>query len=290
MAPTDLIGLRVANLRLWLDARATGIGMTVPGCHARFLAPGPPDDGLVLQVHSGPPPTTNGWRSLFHQPDAWGLWIDDLERYVFVLAERSPPRRHVIVDAGFRRGEVVTAGAGHDRAGRAPYPLENIEIILFVNWLAGFGDVIVHAAGMELSGSGFCFAGGSGSGKSTLAAALASSGLGTVLGEDQVILRYVEGQFWMYGTPWHLDPSMCSPRGVPLEKLFFLDRAAGEGVEPLAPSDGVARLLQTAFIPYYRSEAVAAILDRLALLAEEVPFYTLSYELGTDVRGLIRDG
>ena len=55
-----------------------------------------------------------------------------------------------------------------------------------------------------------------------------------------------------------------------------------------SPPAGVARLLQTAFIPYYRPAAVAAILDRLALLAEHVPFHTLSYQLGEDVLELIQ--
>jgi len=53
--------------------------------------------------------------------------------------------------------------------------------------------------------------------------------------------------------------------------------------------DGIARLLQTAFIPYYRQDAMPTILERLSLLAEAVPFYTLSYRLGDDVMALIRE-
>jgi hypothetical protein len=66
-----------------------------------------------------------------------------------------------------------------------------------------------------------------------------------------------------------------------------MDRTAEHGVVPCDPLEGVARLLQTAFVPYYRPAAVSGILDRQALLSEQVPFYSLSYPLGADVLGLI---
>jgi predicted ATPase len=141
---------------------------------------------------------------------------------------------------------------------------------------------------VDLAGAGYCFDGAGGAGKSTLASALSASSEVTILGEDQVVLRYLDGQFSICGTPWHLNPAMCSPRAVPLEKLFFLERAGVDAVAPCSPLDGVTRLLQTALIPYYRPDVMPAILDRLAILAERVQFYTLSYRLGTDILRLIR--
>lgn len=287
IASAELIGLRVAHLPLWLDARGSGIGMALPACHSKFLAAGPPDGGLVLRVWNGRLPGTDGWRPLYHPSQTWELWLDELGRYVFVAPRVSPPRRHVVVDAGFGGGDVIGEFAGDVDDGPAPYPLQDVEIVLFANWLAGFGDLILHAAGVAVDGQGYCFNGASGAGKSTLAASLSSNPAVTVLGEDQVILRYVEGRFWIYGTPWHLDPAMCCSCGVPLAKLFFLDRRAEHGVEACGPVDGIAQLLQTAFVPYYRPAAVAAIMDHLALLAEQVPFYTLGYRLGTDAMELI---
>jgi hypothetical protein len=109
-----------------------------------------------------------------------------------------------------------------------------------------------------------------------------------VLGEDQVIVRCREGQFLVYGTPWHTNPARCSPGGVPLKKLFFLNRAAGHGVEPCGRRAGIERLLQDAFIPYYNRAGTERILDTLLRLAEQVPFYTLDFRIGADVMSLIR--
>lgn len=287
--PADLIGVRVADLSLWLDMRGSAIPMGLPACHTQFLRNGPPDSGLVLRVRKGSLPSTEGWRALHDRYETWELWQDERGRYVFVAPEVCPPRRHVVVDPDFAAGEVIGEFALGTNGTPAVYPLQNLEIKIFANWLAGFGDLILHAVGIDLGGAGYCFAGKSGAGKSTLASALMAVPGATMLGDDNLALRCLEDRFWIFGTPWHQDPARCSPQGAPLEKFFFLDRNGDPGVKPLKPVDGIARLLQTAFIPYYRQDAMPAILERLAFLAEAVPFYALSYRLGDDVMALIRE-
>lgn len=305
-ATTDLLGLRVAQLGLWLDARGTTLRLSAPPAHTKFLQPRSSEVSqtsnvsadLVLRVRNGLLPRAQTRPTPLCRTKIWELWQDTAGHYVFVAPRQSPPR-WIVVDPGFTEGEVLGDFASSD--GEGLYPPQGLDNVVLANWLASYGDVILHASGVAVDGKGYCFIGPAGAGKSTLAASLMSASrdaaeAGTtkmegvvVLGEDQVILRHLDGRFRIYGTPWHEDPAMCSPLGVPLEKVFFLHRAAASGVEPLGPADGVVRLLQTAFIPYYRAVAVSTILDRLADLSEEVPFYTLSYQLGADARGLIRD-
>ena len=301
--PLDLMRLRVAQLELWLDAEDTGLRLTPPPAHAKFVRARTSDVSqssrgscdLMLRVRNRPAPERDAGEAPLCVSEIWELWRDEADRYVFVAPRLSPPRQ-VVVDPDFTGGEVFGMFSSGDEA--ALYPLESLDIRLYVNWLAQYGDIILHASGVAVDGRGYAFAGSSGAGKSTLAASLLSAAAslaervtantGTViLGEDQVVLRLLEDRFWIYGTPWHEDPTMCAPLGVPLEKLFLLDRTGANKVEACSPLDGVARLLQTALIPYYRPKAVAAILDHLALLARQVPFYTLSYELGADVIELI---
>lgn len=302
----NLIGLRVADRLLWLDARDSGIDMAVPARYEKFVETREPDGGLVLRVQDGRPPGTDGWQPLYYPSDTWELWRDEQRRYVFVAPRGSLPRRHAVVDAGLTQGQVI----GEFSAVGAGYPLDLLDILVYLNWIATSGDVILHAAAAMVDGQGVCFSGLSGAGKSTLTRALIAAAGQTrhrqsgpaqlehtrewpgckidVLAEDNVVLRCMEGQFWIYGTPWHLNPDMCSPFKAPLAKVFFLDRGAPQGVTPCRRLEGVTRLLQAAFVPYYRPEVVPGILDRLARLAEHVPFYTLNYRLGADVGALIR--
>ena len=124
--------------------------------------------------------------------------------------------------------------------------------------------------------------GPSGSGKSTLAGALMEIPGLEILGEDNIVLRYKDDQFFIYGTPWHLNPKMCSNRKAPLEKIFFLDRSIDPGMKKCDPMQGITRILKTAFIPYYRPETLPDILDRLNLLSSRVPFVLAHYQIGSD--------
>jgi hypothetical protein len=286
---SDLVGLRVAELELWLDARGCAVPLDLPVCHVPFATAGAPGSGLWLQVHDGPLPSTKGWRSVFCGAETWQLWLDGAGRHVFVTSRQSPPRRQIAVDPAFTAGEVVGEFGANGAQGQAVYPLQDIDMMLFANWLAGFGDLIVHASGVDYEGEGYAFVGPSGAGKSTLAAEVAALPAVRVLGEDQVIVRCQEGRFVLYGTPWHTDPTRCSPGGVPLKKLFFLDRGLGHGVEPCGRRAGIERLLQEGFIPYYSRARVERILDALPRLAEQVPFYMLGFQVGTDVMSLIRE-
>jgi hypothetical protein len=292
----------VANLQVSLDASGTSIGMAVPAAHCKFLSD-VEDGGLPLSVRDGRLREVETWSPVYVTAENWQLWRDEKGRYVFVTGQRSLPRRQITIDAGFGSGEVIGEFGNQAGPGASLYPLQGIDVMIFANWLADAGDLILHAAGVEVDGRGYCFAGSPGAGKSTLAAFLMSdpgraaeaatmngeTGAVAVLGEDNVILRYLEDRFWIFGTPWHLDSDRCDPRGLPLEKLFFLDRTAEHGVVPCGPLDAVARLLQTAFVPYYRPAAVSNILERLQLLSNWVPFHTLSYRLGSDILGLIKE-
>ena len=284
----NVVGFRLAGLEVWLDARGSGVPLALPACHAPFLASGAPHDGLQLRVSDGQLQSTKGWQRLFHDGDSWELWRDGSGRRVFVPSSHSPPRRQVSVDAAFRSGEVVGEFCTGQLPAPSVYPLRDIDMAVYANWLAESGDLILHAAGIDEEGVGYAFLGPSGAGKSTLAGELASLPSITVLGEDQVILRHESGEFTVYGTPWHTNPARCSPGGVPLRKLFFLDRANGHGIEPRAPRSAFELLMQNALIPYYNRAGVERILDTLPRLVEQVPCFTIGFQVGADVMALIR--
>ena len=296
----EVRGFRVAELNVCIDNGQLPMGYLLPACYRDFMLPAHAEidciktattaqmpgtgETLLLEVVNRIPPVEHGQeRALFHGAN-WELWLDTRGRFIFIAPQETPAYR-IVINADFSYGEII--GDFSSPAGESLFPLQNLGIRIFINWLANGGDVVVHASGASIDSKGFFFAGESGAGKSTFISALAEQTGVVVLGEDQVIIRYINGQFLLFGTPWHTNPSLCSPLGVPLHSGFFLDRDEEARVEALSPVKGVSRLFQTAFIPFYRPAAVERILDRFSLLAEHTPFYSLSYKLGTDALDLI---
>jgi hypothetical protein len=200
----------------------------------------------------------------------------------FIFTALHNPFHKVVIESNFQSGTIYRSKPENDQI--QSYPLKYLDSLIFVNWLAPYQDILLHASGAIINKMGYAFLGPSGAGKSTLAEAIHQTIPSIVMGEDQLVLSSIAGQFWVFGTPWHENPAMCSPAGAPLKKLFFLDRDSSKppSCTPISSADGVQRILQTAFIPYYRQDLLPGILDRLAYLAEQVPFYRLNYHLGSD--------
>lgn len=295
--------IQVAGLRLELESQEVDIKILPPHCYEEFRKPvAKPQafllltadgkdfpshaDRLVLKIKNQPidtDPALSTIKPLIHS-DNWTIKFNHQGDFI-LEAFRIPPSRRVIVNPEFSSGEVQGdfTDLGHERF----YPLQDMDMKLFVNWLARSGDLILHASGVMVDGKGYAFAGDAGAGKSTLASFLLQNHGVTVLGEDQVILRYIRNRFWIFGTPWHENPGMCSPQGVPLEKIFFLDREREQGISGIKPLEGITRILQTAFIPFYRQDLLPGILERLEKLSNKIPFFVLSYRLSTDPWTLI---
>lgn len=288
----EQFSLIIALLQFNIDARDSGVNLTVPSIFNKFLVETNFDklpesevsDSLQLQVIHEPRNPDQVRGNLLCRTPIWELWIDENDDFVFVSPRQSPPKR-VTIGKSFQKG-VISFDFSLIQS-REIYPLQSIDIRIAVNWLANFGDLILHASGVAVGSQGYCFIGTSGAGKSTLTKSLADQGDLTILGEDQIILRYLSGEFWIFGTPWHEHEERCSPIGVPLKKIFFLDRHQTPGIYGCPETEGVTKILQTAFVPYYLPEKLPMIMDQLSLLSEKIPFYQLSYQLGTTVFPMI---
>ncbi len=286
----------VARLTVQLNRGEADLPLEIPPGHQKFLISSQtslpiselPEKSnasskLDLQICDISPDPINLQNLALLRSDTWEFWLEPDGSYQFVLPYEEIPVK-ALVRSDFSEG-VIQGDFSSSKA--AVFPLKNIENRIFSAWLGTMGDIILHASGVIYDGKGYCFAGDPGAGKSDLAAALASDPGITVLGEDQVVLRYLKDRFWIFGAPWHLNPEMCSPEGIPLSKMFFLDRSLEPGAHLISPLDGITRILQTAFTPFYQPKWIPGILARLELLSQQVPFYNLSYQLGSDPVALI---
>lgn len=280
--------LKIADLSLIIAPLQDNLSLDYSPCHEKFLVeandvqwhPNFREKSLLLEIEDTYQPLQMQLKKLLCENEIWQLWIDGEENFLFTQPKQTP-QRWILIDPKFHHGKVIGNFSDFDQNG--VYPLQYIDIVIFSNWLANFGDLILHASGFAYQGEGYCFLGNSGAGKSTLVRDLSKNADVIVLGEDQVVLRKIDDQFMIFGTPWHETPDMCSPLGVPLKKVFFLDRDAFQIVTPVRGFDAIVQIMQTAFYPIYRPEVWEGILANLSSLAGSVGFYNLAYKRGTDV-------
>jgi len=281
------VSLNVAGFKLTFNVNGSLKNLIFSPSHdkffgSKFTSALPTTAEMGLKFTQADLDSQSTWRKCLCKTKIWQLWVNDAGNFIFFNPEGGPLQK-IEVDPGYKAGQYFGNFKGENGDGITPFS-QGLEIVFFVNWLANFGDVILHASGVIYDGKAHVFAGQSGVGKSTLAAALSGQDKATVIGEDQVILRWLDGQFWAFGTPWHIDPTMCSPLGAPLEKVYFLEKSQNNtGIKVMTPKEGVTRLLTSAFIPYYRKEVFDRIFDRLVLVSQKYQFYSLSYLLGTDI-------
>lgn len=286
----DNLHIKIADLSLKLDASDTNLNLWCPKTHQKFLQDNCHDGNevsdqvLLLNLQSKPIPPDFSLADCLCQTEIFEIYQNLSGMMIFIDPKQSPPRA-IKVDPDYRIGQVT--GNFEVLGGTPFYPLMYIDIILFSNWLANCGELILHACGFAVDGKGYCFTGDSGSGKSTLIDSVAHHKAVTILGEDQVILRKIDEKFWIFGTPWHTSPDRCSPLGVPLESLFFLKKEFRNAVHSVNPFDGITQLMRTAFIPFYRPSVISKIMATLSELSCLVPFNQFSFQLDSDVLRLL---
>ena len=282
--------LTVAGLSIELPGGNSEYNFDFSACHQKFV--GLSQNSLSFESESNP---VNPLRfsllqdsanfeperaKLIYRNEIFEVKKDKKDNLVFTQPLQTP-RSWIFIEPSFEEGTIIYDS---EQVGKnLDYPLKYIDIVIFSNWLANFGDLLLHASGIIWEGEGYCFIGHSGAGKSTLVRDLREKHGLTVMGEDQIALRKLDNRLMVFGTPWHETAEMCAYGGVPLKKIFFLNREAKQVVSPVDGSVAVIKLLETAFYPLYRPEIIGGIMDRLIGLNDRVGFFELAYERGSDV-------
>jgi hypothetical protein len=150
--------------------------------------------------------------------------------------------------------------------------------LLMIQYLAQDRGMIMHACGIDDGGRGMLFVGESGAGKSTISKLWHQRNGAAIFSDDRVILRQKDGEYWMYGTPWHGDAGFALPRSVKLEHVYFLQHDQNNAVRALDRSETVAEFLKASFPPFWDSDGVAFAMAFFSDLSEAVPCQALSFK------------
>lgn len=236
------------------------------------LAPldrGLPADGVVA-FDSG-----LGWR-VVETPEGWS----------FVGLRAGRAHHAAAVDRAWRAGTLFLPARLRAGAGR-PFPLAYPwEMLLFTSLLSHAHGAIVHAAAVVVDGAGWVFAGPHRAGKSTLARLFKTQKGVTVLNDDRVAVRHVQGRWHVFGTPWAGSARLNADASAPIRGVCLIRHGRATTPTRLPAAQAAPRLLARCLHPYWDRAAAAALLDTIARLAVEVPCY--DFPFAPSVRSVLR--
>lgn len=262
--------------------------LRVSESHQRFLVKqGKPD--ISIKVHYGNLPDLRREETLFDARESGGVWTIYRSQDKFELTLTSPacgpePYRAVLFNAEFTQGNLYInslAPSGADKQGAHELPCYDpieypLDEIIYVHLLSRGLGVDLHSCGVSFGNKGILFSGVSGAGKSTIAELWKKKEV-DLLSDDRIIVRRIEGDFLMFGTPWHGDARVSLPEKAPLKAIYFLEQSKENKILPLNIADSAFRLTVRCFPTYYDKQGMEYTLDFITELVKAVPCYELQF-------------
>ena len=280
------IGIAGIGISFLFDENFSGLG--VEHINDRFAE----DliEEITLRVHYGHAPVMERVEQIFDSGSTWAFYRSN-GRYVLqndALESESSPTVFAVLEQGLKAGDIyITHNSIEHHLPPDPlgHPLNQILMILLLSFDKG---MIFHACGIDDRGSGYLFLGNSGDGKSTTAK-LWFDKSATVLNDDRIVVREKDGAFWMYGTPWHGDFREFSPKGLPIQKLFFLHRGEENGAVQKSGAEAVSMLLTRSFPRLWDHRGMAFTTDLCHHIVDKIPCYELSFAPDTEIVDFVRN-
>jgi hypothetical protein len=269
--------VRIAGIRIGLRYADESLRRPLPETVGRFaVASG--DVDLDITVEAMTLPVSPAGRLLFDSGAVWRAYDDDGGFRIDCFSELfgDDPYKIARFDRHFREGRILMR---RDVLGDSMHPLDYPLDEVIVAHLLGRGlGVELHGCGIiDHDGRGQLFVGQSGAGKTTTARVWLSEGDYEIVSDDRVIVRFIDGEWRMFGTPWHGEAELSSPVSAPLGAIHLLVQASRTELVSLPPAQAAASLFGCTFPPFYDAEAVAFTLECLDRIVSDIPVRALRF-------------
>ena len=174
----------------------------------------------------------------------------------------------------FTENVVYIAEAGAQRY--AEFALSNAVMLLYTFCTAPYDTLMVHASVIAHEGSGYMFLGRSGTGKSTHSRLWLNHIADTyLLNDDNPVVRFLDGQAVVYGTPWSGETPCYKNESMSLGGVVRLSQAPYNKIARLAPLQSFASLMPACSCMRWDGRSVAALHKAVEKVISVVPCWHL---------------
>jgi hypothetical protein len=268
---TNNLTFKIGDIGLALDGKPRIKQSEIRAAYRPFISTDDPDIALRMHMDS---PEIPGGEKIFDSLPIWALYRHNDSLIIKLFETMNGLKRALCIHRDFNQADLYFTepnGSFID-----PFFGPTIELLM-VNYLARIGSIIVHACGIDHGGKGLLFVGESGAGKSTLTRIWNKENGVEILSDDRIIIRKMNDQYWMYGTPWHGDAKFASPAKVKLEKVFFIKHGRANFIKAVSGTFPVLQFLKASFPPYWDKNCMEFAMEFFNDLVAAVPCRELSF-------------
>jgi hypothetical protein len=137
------------------------------------------------------------------------------------------------------------------------------------------GGMMLHASAIAYEGRAYLFSGPSGVGKSTHTR-LWKETFGdkvVVFNDDKPALRFLDGQWFAYGTPWCGKDGINANMKVPLAGICFLEQGETNTISLLDPKEAIPYIIPQTLHRFKTPGKAEQMLERVGMLITHIPMF-----------------
>ncbi len=156
------------------------------------------------------------------------------------------------------------------------FGLNNALMLIFAFAGSRRQTLLIHASLVRCEGRGYAFIAKSGTGKSTQVGSwLRYIPHCDLMNDDNPVVRIVDGEAYVYGSPWSGKTPCYRQVKAPLGAIVRIDRAKQNSIERLNSIEAFASLLPACSTMKWDGDIFNAICDNVTSILERVGIYTL---------------
>ena len=147
----------------------------------------------------------------------------------------------------------------------------------FYSELLRFDGLMLHASAVELDGKAYLFSGPCGIGKSTHTKLWQQTfgPASQVFNEDKPALRFLDGKWYAYGTPWCGKDGINQNKKVPLAGICFLKQAEENTICQMNTMEASMKIISQTRRKFWNEDKVDLMLQNVERLIQTIPVFEL---------------
>jgi hypothetical protein len=271
------ININIGDVSISIAGNSQMIDWEMAPAYLPFISEGEPD--IRVNMLRGMPDGTAA-RKFFGSYPIWDLYRSNGTSIIKFYDEMPGLARALAFETQIKKADLFFPDATDQFVD--PFYGPVLELLM-INYLAQSRGAVIHSCGIRSAENGLLFVGESGAGKSTLTRLWNRAADVEILSDDRTIVRKKDGDYWIYGTPWHGEAKFGSPRSVKLDRIFFIQHGPANSLRPIKGAVPVQNLLTCSFPPYWDTEGMEFTIDLFSDLTTTVPCYELDFKPDMDI-------